>query len=233
MAAHVPEPELGLAGDLGVSSGIPRLLGAGRSDAADAVELAGGYRELESLREQLIGTRIAAAQAHRCERGEEGDALLHAGGLRAAQQLARHARRSSPLAPVELAGRVIGADISAVREDAALFAVLDTFLKGLPGAREVVRESRIEEERPVGAGGMILEPLLERQRETALEGLVSRAIVGSEQRSADVAQRVRLGGAVAALAGEREGALPELERFAIPAAVHREQRPPAVGHRQR
>src|SRR5438045_4467626 len=43
-----------------------------------------------------------------------------------------------------------------------------------------------------------------------------------------ISQRVRLGGAVADLAGEREGALPELERFAIPAAVHREQRPPAV-----
>src|SRR6516164_3682164 len=179
-----------------------------------------------------MGAGIAAAQSYRRKCGEKRDALLHSGEFGAAQQLARHARGAGPLATIELEGCVVRADVRAVREDSPLFAILYTLTEYLLGTVKVVYQHRIEEQRAVRPRGVVFEPFVERQRDTAVESLVSPAIAGPQNRPADVTQRMRLGCAVADFAGELQRALSIFQRFLVPATMNREERSPAVGHCQ-
>jgi hypothetical protein len=72
----------------------------------------------------------------------------------------------------------------------------------------------------------------QRQLQALLQGLVTCAVASTEQRRAQVAQCVRLSAVLADGARQLQGALAELECLAVPAAVHRQQCAPVVGHRQ-
>jgi hypothetical protein len=79
---------------------------------------------------------------------------------------------------------------------------------------------------------MLFELELERHGDASIQWLVPRAVAHTEQRGANLAQRVRLNGTITHLVRKLQGALPKLEAIRIPATLNRHLRPRDVGHRQ-
>jgi hypothetical protein len=74
-----------------------------------------------------------------------------------------------------------------MRENSPLLAILDTILEHLVRAPEVVYQNRVKQQGAISAGDLIFKPVFERQRETAFERFIPGAIIGTEQRSSDIA----------------------------------------------
>src|SRR6185295_7410510 len=217
--ANVLQPDRSVLCDGLEIVAIPRVLGASRCDAANAVQLTSRQRQREGLVEQFLHAGIAAANAHESERCERRDVLLNACDGGAGPEVGSHTRRFRPVAAIELAGGVVRPDVRAMTEDAPFLAVSDTLAKQFVGAREVVDEHRIEEGIAIGSRGLLFELVCERHREALIERLVAARVAGPEQPRANGPQRMRLGGEVALRAGQRQRAAPELEGLLVPAAV--------------
>src|SRR5205814_4866278 len=119
-----------------------------------------------------------------------GNALLHASQLGAAQEIRCHPCSLRPFASIQLTSSVVSANVGTVREESPLLAVLHAFVEYALGAFGVVDQNCIEQLSTVGSGSVVLEPVLERERETALKRAIARAVASAQQRATNLAERV-------------------------------------------
>ncbi len=119
-----------------------------------------------------------------------------------------------------------------MREDSPLFAVLNSCAISLFSAREVVYQPRMELQPAICTAGVLFELELERHGDASIQRLVPRAVTHSEQRGANLAQRVRLNGTITHLVCKLQGKLPKLKALRIPATLNRHLGSRDVGHRE-